>query len=148
MLSKFAYMFCQSSIRKGGRGEVELAPEGCKLGARPANTQAETRAPCVSLPPRSRALGRTSGEETWTRATAGAKATLLARRILAAQPPSPHVSQMSTNPDHKVKLSGPPLSRWVSVLRLGARRGDRCGTEARERTPAPSDCVIGPRGGC
>lgn len=53
---------------------------------------------------------------------------------------------MSTNPGHKVKLSGAPLSRWVSALCPGARRGDRCGAGPRERTPAPSpcDCVIGP----
>lgn len=78
-----------------------------------------------------------------------AKGTLLARRILAAQPPSPRISRMSTNPDHKVKLSGPPLSRWVAALCLGARRGDRCGAGAPEGTPAhsPNDCVIGPGGG-
>lgn len=44
---------------------------------------------------------------------------------------------MSTNADHKVKLSGPPLSRWVSALRPGARRGHRCGAGPREGTPAP-----------
>lgn len=72
----------------------------------------------------------------------GAKATLLARRILAAQPPSLRISQMSTNPDHKVKLSGPPLSRWLSALCLGARHGDRCGAEAREGPLPPAPAIV------
>lgn len=75
---------------------------------------------------------------------------MLARCILAAQNPSQRITRMSTNPDHKVKLSGASVSRWVSALcLLGARCEDRCGAGDGEGTSASShsDCVIGPGGG-
>lgn len=104
--------------------------------------------PCSSLQPRA---GLSAGllERKPGPGPPGAKPKLMERRILTVQPPSPRIAQMSTNPDHKVKLSGSPLSCWVSALCLRERRGDRCGAEAQEGTPAPSpsDCVIDLRRG-
>ena len=141
MLSKFTYMFYQRSIRKGGRARASAVPRMLQAkGQLTSREGGETRVPCSSLQPRA---GLSAGllERKPGPGPPGAKPKLLERRILAVQPPSPRIAQMSTNPDHKVKLSGPPLTCWVSALCLRARRRDRCGAEAQEGTPLPAPAI-------
>lgn len=94
--------------------------------------------PCSSLRARNRALGRTSGKETWTRATRGQRERCPRRRILTAQPSSPRISRMSTNPDHKVKLSPPAVVLGLCPLPGSASRGQvRGGGSGRYPRPQP-----------
>lgn len=97
---------------------------------------------CPQQPPARAGLSAGLLEGNLDQGHAGVKRTLLARRILAAQAPSPRIPQMSTHPDDKVKLSGPPLSRCVSTLCLRAPRGTGVGPGLGREPPPPAPAIV------